>query len=75
MRTSSLFWLLVLGNFETLGSKFRHETARAAAVLCYYIEKSNSFHTLILHPLKQKRLLIAVCVTAATLVATVTRKL
>ena len=26
MRTSSLFWLLVLGNFETLGSKFSHET-------------------------------------------------
>ena len=42
MRTSSLFWLLVLGNFETLGSKFRHETARAAAVLCYYIKKSIS---------------------------------
>ncbi|WP_314113140.1 hypothetical protein, partial [uncultured Granulicatella sp.] len=39
-RTSSLFWLLVLGNFETLGSKFRHETARAAAVLYYYTEKS-----------------------------------
>lgn len=37
-----------------------------AAVLYYYKEKSNSFRTLILHPLKQKRLLIAVWVTVAS---------
>ena len=35
-------------------------------VLYYYIEKSNSFRTLILHPLKHKRLLIAVWVTVAS---------
>ena len=48
-------WLLMLGNFETLGSKFSNETrfCEAACVLYYYIKKS------IFRPLQEKRPSIA----------------
>ena len=39
-RTSSHIWLLVLGNFETLGSKFRHETKGLLPSFATIIEKS-----------------------------------
>ena len=44
-------WLLMLGNFETLGSKFSNETrfCEAACVLYYYIKKS------IFRPLQEKK--------------------
>ena len=59
-------WLLMLGNFETLGSKFRHETA---GLLLSFATISKNPH-LIRTPIKSRKKRNRFFIVASTLVAT-----